>query len=891
MEAVCLRLESLENPIGIDEVQPRFSWQVQADGFAAHQSAYQIQVADEHGDVWDSGKIDSDLSHHIRYAGEALSPLTRYQWQVKIWDAAGNESEWARAEFVTAVYENHEWQADWIHYPLVNMLPSEYVRRSFKINKEIKSAFLVMTAKGVFDPYLNGQRICDDYLSPGWTDYFKRQHYRVYDVKEHLGQGEQYLGAIVAEGWYAGQVGSHRPNIYSNLTYLLAELHITYSDGSTEQIVTDDKWEMSHGAYLQASIMHGEHYDARLELTDWCKGGEKGNWKPVTVKSFKDAQERTWDRNEPVALSTNLRAHPGVPVRAIETFQAKKVHEAEAGAYIYDFEQNLAGVVRLHLDLPAGTCLRLRHAEMITPEGSMYVENLRSAVATDIYICKGGGEIYDPRFTFHGFRYVEISGINQPLDLDKVEVVALGSDTPDAGTFSCSNDMLNQLQSNIRWTQRANFLEIPTDCPQRDERLGWTGDAQVFISTACANADVESFFRKWLNDMEDSQREDGTLPNVIPATPMGGNADAAWGDAITVCPTDLYTAYGDPELLADWYPRMKAFCEYYQLNIQEDGTRGGTFCFGDWLALDVEDFTQCGGGTPKDLIQTAFYNWSFRLTAQAARHAGKEDEAKDLEERAAKAAAAFDKKYFDADGKSHCDTQTSYVLALHFELIPEEKRQAAVKHLVDNIHRHDDHITTGFVGVSYLLPTLAKYGELDIAYKLLENKTFPSWGYSIENGATTIWERWNGWVKDVGPGDPNMNSYSHYAYGSVGAFMYGTLAGLKPLEPGFKKASLAPYPGGTITQAAYTYDSIVGQWQIDWVQKDEAFDCAFSIPANTSALVSLPVASPEQIQINGQALSEHQGISNIAVVDGRVQFDAQSGSYETHAALALSAQA
>jgi alpha-L-rhamnosidase len=875
-----LRCESLENPIGIERQQPRFSWIVESEAFGAVQTAYQIEVTDGDQVIWDSGKVASNRTYHIAYAGQALSELHAYTWRVRVWDnddqvSANSET----AQFVTAFKPGRAWRAQWISYPIRALHQSPHFRTNFSIDKEVASAYVAFTAKGICDVFLNGQRVTEDYLNPGWTDYFKRNHYRVYDVKDLLGSGAQHFGAIVAEGWYKGQVGNHHEGIYMSRLHFLAELHVTYTDGSTQIVKTDDNWEAEHGAYLSASIMHGEHMDARLELPDWCNGGTEGDWIKVDALPADDPREWHGGKKEMINLSEGLCAHPGDPVRVIKELPALAVSEAEPGNYIYDFGQNMAGIVRLNLELYPGACVRLRYAEMITPDDKMYVENLRSAKATDVYICASNQDVYQSRFTFHGFRYLEITGIAEPLPLEAVTALALGSDTPDAGEFSCSNEMLNQLQSNIRWTQRANFLEVPTDCPQRDERLGWTGDAQVFIGTACANADVEAFFRKWLNDMIDSQREDGTLPNVIPATPMGGNADAAWGDAITVCPTELYKAYGDPEILREWYPRMKAFCEYYQRTLKDDGTRGGTHCFGDWLALDVEDFKMCSGGTPKELVQTAFHVYSHRLTAEAARYSDDQAGASELDAIADKGAEAFTRVFFDGKGKSHCDTQTSYVLALFFDLLPEEQREAAATNLVENIKRNNNHLTTGFVGVSYLLPCLAKFGALDVAYTLLENKTFPSWGYSVENGATTIWERWNGWVKGVGPGDANMNSYSHYAYGSVGAFMYGTVAGLSIEEVGYKKARIAPRPGGTLTKASYEHDSIVGHWSVAWEKQAEDLQLSFAVPANTSAQVSLPVANIEAIQLNGEALNASALANDIQVVEGNVEFEVKSGNY------------
>ncbi len=849
MHPTQLRTESLHDPHGLDEDRPRFSWWLTADGHDHRQQAWRIQVCDEDGAVcWDSGRVDDDRQHHVRYAGTPLRPLTRYTWQVQVWDESGQVSApSAPAHFITGL-RDQPWQAQWLHHPVPALPPLPQFRRRFQVDTGLRWARLVISARGLVEPWLDGQRLTEDRFIPGWTDYRQRLHYRLFDLTDRLTPGAHCLGAIVAGGWWKGQIGPWPAGFYAgdnDPLQVLGELHLGYDDGRHEVIASDASWQAGHGAVLEASLLHGEHVDGRRCDPAWCTvDASDAGWLP--------AAQRERD-------SVRLLAHPGVPVRVLAELPMRSCTPAGDGSWIYDCGQNLAGIVRLTLDQPAGTIIRLRHGEMVEPDGSLYVDNLRSAKATDCYICRGEpGEVFEPRFTFHGFRYVEITGLREPLPLCALRVLALGSDTPEAGRFTCSEPMIERLQSNIRWTMRANFLEVPTDCPQRDERLGWTGDAQVFAATAIGNADCEAFFRKWLADIDDARGDDGGIPDFIPARVRGSGADAAWGDVATVLPHVLALHYGDPDLLAAAWPLMRGWCDYCAQYVEADGTRRRNFCYGDWLAPD-NDAPPTGkalmdrsGKTPKALIQTAYYIHSCRLAARAGEAAGDQTAAAALRQRAAAARAAFHRTFVHADGRIGEDTQTGYVLALAFDLLDPAQRPVAAAHLAADIHRRGDHLATGFVGITDLLPMLADHGHLDLAYALLHTQDYPGWGYSIAQGATTIWERWNGWVAGQRPDDP-MNSYSHYAYGSVGSFFYRWICGLAPLEPGYRLARIAPHPDGGWRHAGYRYDSIAGPWEVAWQAAEGGWAYRITIPPNCRARCRLPLGSASSLIWDGPA--------------------------------------
>ncbi len=712
--------------------------------------------------------------------------------------------------------------------------PPVYSRTEFTLAKPIRRATLHATALGIFDVHLNGRRVSDDDFNPGWTDYTKRVYYRAYDVTSMVHPGANALGAIVADGWYSGYVGFGRKrDHYGTHPRFRALLHLEHDDGSTTDLVTGPDWRATPGAILDADFLMGESYDARIVQSPRIKGWDR--------PGFNDA---SWAKVDCGAeLSPRIQWHPAPPVRVIAEFTPRSIREPRPGVYVLDMGQNLAGVVRLKVKGAAGQAITLRHAERLNPDGTIYTTNLREARATDVYTLAGTGEeTWSPRFTYHGFQYVEISGLKTPPTLDTITGLALSSDTPRVGGFACSDPMLNQLYSNIYWTQRANFIDIPTDCPQRDERLGWTGDAQVYIGTAALNCDVQAFFSKWLRDLTDGQRSDGQFPMVVPVKVAGDDGGPAWADAGVICPWTMYQVYGDRRLLERQYPSMARFVEFCKARSTPEWLPPAQYhCFGDWLSINAE--------TPKDVIYTAYFANSARITAEAARLLGKSEQADHFEGYFKAIKAAFNHAFVAPDGRIKGGTQAAYVLPIVFDLLDGEAFRKAGEHLVEDIEKRG-HLSTGFIGTKSLMQALTKIGRQDVAIRLLHNDSFPSWGFSIKQGATSIWERWDGWTPEKGFQDPGMNSFAHYSFGAVYQWMVENLGGIRSEGPAYKKIVIAPHFDPGLTWARTSYDSIQGPIATSWTRNDGWITLDVTIPANTTAQVVLPASGPDTFLVD-----------------------------------------
>jgi alpha-L-rhamnosidase len=730
--------------------------------------------------------------------------------------------------------------AQWIASPVSGgphtVPPAPWFRKAFTLDQPVRSARLTLTALGLYEIEINGQAVGDQIFAPGWTDYKKRVQYQVHDVVSSLKRGENVLGLVLGEGWYCGVLGwgSKRQN-YGTRPQLIARLEIVLRDGSSLEIVTDSAWKTSIGPILENDFLMGESYDARLELENWSRPGyDDAAWQPV-VAPPDPRIEYNLTEAPPVRRLGELK--PGEPT----------IRKAFEGVRrIYDLAQNFAGRVRLTIRAPRGTTVKIRFAEILDPEGNLYLENLRGARATDYYTCKGGGtETWEPRFTFHGFRYVEVSGAAKD-DLVQIVGIVLHSDTPTTGHFACSNPLLNQLQHNIVWGQKSNFLEVPTDCPQRDERLGWTGDAQVFVRTAAFNMDVRSFFHKWVRDIRDAQSPAGGVPAVVPKEVVMDLEDGgpAWSDAAVICPWTIYLCYGDRKILEDHYDSMVRYLgflgkerslRHIRSHPDLDVWKG----FGDWLALDGGPTE---GLTRKDLIGTAFYAYDADILSRIATLLGRKEDARKFRALHGKIVTAFQRRFVTPDGLIASGTQTAHVLALHFDLLPENLRPVVAQALAKDIEERKFHLATGFVGTPYLLFVLERFGYLDIAYKLLEQETFPSWLFPIKNGATTIWERWDGWTPEKGPQDKGMNSYNHYAYGAVGEWMARSVAGLDldPEDPGYRRLIFRPRPGGTLTWAEAELKTSYGRAAIRWDKTKAGLKLDLTVPPGTRATLHPP---------------------------------------------------
>jgi len=748
------------------------------------------------------------------------------------------------------------------------MLPEKafpYLRKDFVLGKSIAKARLYATALGLYELHLNGQRVGDHLFAPDWTDYDKRVRYQVYDITSLLKPGANTLAGFVGNGWYCGHIGNGGFQAWGKVPALFAQLEVTYTDGRVDRIVTDGSWKEHPGPIISSDFMLGENYDAREEIAGWDEPG-------LDVTGWTNALPRT-------ETARKLDGQVDQPVRETGELHPKTLTQPQPGRWVYDFGQNMVGFIRIKVSAPAGTKLTLRHAEMLNANGTLYTANLRGAPSIDTYICKGNGvETWQPRFTFHGFRYFELTGLPDAPSLETATGIVVGTDIPRAGEFACSNSAIDQLQSNIQWGMRGNYLSVPTDCPQRDERMGWMGDAQVFIRTAAYNGDVAAFFTKWLIDVDDAQRAEGVFSDVSPIPPKtglqtyGNGGVPAWADAGVICPWTIYLMYGDKRILEQHLPAMTRWidwCQAHSTDLVRDRDRGHDY--GDWLSQ--------GENTPKDLIGTAYFAYSTSLVAQAYQAIGNVAAAAKYQQLFEQIRQAFNRHYVSADGHIQGETQAGYDMALRFNLLPDDLRARAAQYLEDDVTSHQDHLTTGFVGVSYLLPALTSENKIATAYRLFLQDTFPSWLFSVKQGATTIWERWDGWTPKKGFQDPGMNSFNHYSLGSCGEWMFDTVAGIDVDrdQPGFKHIFIRPRPGGNLTHAEGTFDSIHGRISTRWNLQNDTFFLHVTIPVNTTATVYLPTTNLSSMRENGHPLTTEPEIKFVS--DGTGGLLIGSGDY------------
>ena len=657
------------------------------------------------------------------------------------------------------------------------------------------------------------------------------------------------VGALLGSGWYRGEIGfSGQRNHYGDRLALLCQIRITYRDGREETVMSDGSWKASTGPILMSGIYHGETYDARLEKDGWTQAGfDDRQWSGVRTASYP---------------KENLVAPAGPPVRKQEELRPVKILRTPAGETVADMGQNMVGWVRLKVRGPAGTTVTLRHAEVLDKQGNFYTTNLRAAKQTVKYMLKGGGEeTFEPHFTFQGFRYIAVDGYPGDLSAESLTGVVIHSDMARTGEFEASKPLINQLQHNIVWGQKGNFLDVPTDCPQRDERLGWTGDAQVFARTAAFNMQVAPFFTKWLRDVAADQLGTGSVPHVVPNVLGEGAGAAGWADAAVIIPWTLYLSYGDERILAEQYDSMARWVEYERKRAGDDFIWTGDFHFGDWLDFGAASRGSFGA-TPTDLIATAFFAHSTSIMHRVAQVLGKTDDAARYDELHSKIRSAFQAKFVKEDGSVGNNTQTAYVLALQFDLLPEVLRPVTAKRLAGEV-RERGHLTTGFLGTPYLCPVLSRYGYLDEAYMLLNRQEYPSWLYPVRQGATTIWERWDGIKPDGTFQDPGMNSFNHYAYGAIGEWMYREMAGIEidPAAPGYKHVLIQPQPGGGFTRARASHQSPYGRVSSGWTLENGRLELDVEIPANTRATVRLPGARIMDVAESGRALAGTKGIT------------------------------
>ena len=835
MRAVGLRCEHREDTPCIDDPAPRLSWQLESDGADQRQTGYRIVVEHDGRTLWDTAMVDGSASVDVAYAGRPLRAGALCTWRVQVRDQDDRLSDWSDpAHFRVGLAA---WTASWIrrdrrYDPAVpvpgdggevdpddgmlgQLPPCPYFRRPFELRADVARATLYATARGLLALELNGAGVGDAVLSPGWTDYHARIEYATHDVTELLRKGTNVVGAVLGDGWYAGMVGfdARRPgNHYGRELELLCELHLEYADGSREVVVSDERWEATTGPLRYSDLLMGERCDARRE---------PGPWRPALTRA-RDGLPLVPQRAQ--------------PVRVTEELPPVSVQRRAPGTHIVDFGQNMVGWARLAIRGERGARVQMRFAEILDPDGSLHLHNLRSARQLDTYVLAGeADEVFEPRFTFHGFRYVEVTGVDEFELTGRV----VQSDTPRTGRFECSDELVNQLWRNINWSQRGNFISVPTDCPQRDERLGWLADAQVFLPTASLNMDVAAFTTKWGYDILDAQLPNGSFPDVAPRLLARREGAPAWSDAGVIVPWTIWRRYGDRRLLERHWPAMERYMDYllrHNPDLLWTARRGNDY--GDWLSV--------GEQTPREVLATAYWAYDALLMSEMADELGLRERAEHYARLRAGICAAFNAAYVGHDAYIEGDTQTVYLLALHMGLLPEDVQPRAAERLVENIRRNGGHLTTGFVGVGLLCPTLSECGYGDVAHELLTKDTFPSWGYSIRHGATTIWERWDGWTEDRGFQTPAMNSFNHYSLGSIGQWLYEYVAGIRAVNPGYEHVLIAPEPG-RLEWARATYRSVRGPITSAWRQDEDTFSLDVEIPPNVTATVVLPDGETHEI--------------------------------------------
>ncbi|MHC4215378.1 MAG: family 78 glycoside hydrolase catalytic domain [Planctomycetota bacterium] len=880
-----LKCEYKTNPIVIDSAKPRLSWKISSSERAVMQSVYQIRAAESPQNlkagenlIWDTEKVKSDQSTHVVYQGPSLSSRQRIWWQVRVWDNHGNASDWSKpTSWEMGLLKSDDWVGEWIEPKIeedVNSSnPCPMMRKQFEIKGDIKSARAYVSSHGLYEMQINGAKVGDQVFTPGWTSYHNILQYQVYDVTGMLKSGTNCVGAFLGDGWYRGRlVWKKSRNFYGKKVALIAQIEVFYQDGSSQIIGTDQSWKSSTGPILVSDIYDGELYDARLEKDGWDKPGyDDSGWGGVTVANHSKEV---------------LVAPAGPDVKKIEQVKAVKIFTTPAGETVVDMGQNMVGWIRLKVKGEAGTRVKLIHTEVLDAKGNFYIENLRTAKQTVEYILKGQGqEVYEPKFTFQGFRYVAVENWPGELTLDSLTGIVIHSDIEPTGSFECSKAMLNQLQHNIWWGQKGNFLDVPTDCPQRDERLGWTGDAQVFARTACFNADVAGFFTKWLADVAADQQPSGAVPHVIPnvlslGKKKGHSASAGWADAAVVVPWTMYLCYGDKCILEQQYASMKGWVDYIASQAGDNYFWENEHTFGDWLAYSTNKSDYPGATTAKDFIRQAYFARSTDLLVRTAKILGKKDDVKKYSQLLKKVKKLFMEEFVTPNGRLSSDTQTAYSLAIAFDLLPKKLEVKAAQRLAKDVNKFK-HLTTGFLGTPVLCHSLSENGYLDEAYMLVNRKKYPSWLYPITKGATTIWERWDGTKPNGSFQNKGMNSFNHYAYGAIGEWLYRVVAGVEIDEsnPGYKHIIIQPHPGGGLTNAKARVDSMYGPVESGWKIDGKKMTLNVEIPPNTTATLRILSVDIKDILEQGTELTNAKGIMEVSQQADTAVISIGSGRY------------
>jgi len=977
MVPVGLRCEYRQNPKSVDVERPRLQWIHEPVAGAESQrgwmqGGYQILVASseenlaaDKGDLWDSGKVESDASIQIEYAGKPLESRMRCHWKVRVWDHDGKPSAWSEPQWWTmGLLHETDWQAQWIgveepkaseaatplqagelrlirasyqeasgdrktdvtallseqithntllvsvdndtlggdpapgaakhlavEYELGGMPHTQtvdekawlainveagsesewakprYLRKDFKLGQEIRRATVYATALGIYELRLNGERVGDEMLAPEWTDYRKRVQYQTYDVTDLARSGDNVLAAVVGNGWYSGgwqHWQSKLKSIYGTEPFFMTQLEVEFADGSRQVIVSDDTWRgTTDGPLRFAGIFEGVTYNASREMPGWdAPGFDDAEW--IAVKPPGDDLEvgkRVWPRGQPIRVTREIK-----PVA---------VTEPKPGVHVFHFDQNMVGHTRFTFRGKKGETVELQHGEMLNRDGTVFIGNLlvvcEHRIQLNQYTFRGDEpETYEPSLTYHGFQYVEVRGLREKPDLESLTGVVFNSDCPETGEFTTSDPLLNRLAQNILWSQRGNYMGVPTDCPQRNERCGYTGDAQFFMRAAVYNMDVSAFFNRWMVDVcQDAQMPDGHFADHAPTYGPGDGPNIGWSDAGIICTYEIYRNYGDTTIIREHYAAMKRKLEWLSKN-STNHLFTGRIGNGDWLST--------GGGVDNQVMATAYCAFDFQLMAEMADAIGKSADAAAFREQADQYTAAFANAFIDAEGNIKDSSQSGFAMAFTMDLVPAGLREKMTDKFVGEVSKFDWHPRTGFIGTPRLLPGLHLAGRDDDAYKLLLNRKNPSWLYPVTVGATTIWEQWSAWDGENPRG--GMNSLNHYAFGAVGEYMFGMVGGIQPAAPGYKKIRIQPVIRDGLTWANTRYDSIHGRIVSNWKNEDGKITMEVTIPPNTSATIHVPAQDAEQVTESGNPIDKTPGVKFLRMEKDAALYEVGSGSYQ-----------
>jgi alpha-L-rhamnosidase len=863
-----LKTEYKVDPIGLDAPRPRFSWQLTATRRAQMQRAYQVLVASSKagldanvGDKWDSGRVTAEASAQIEYGGSALRSRARYYWKVRVWDGDDGASAWSSSAFFEmGLLSAADWSARWIAEPNVTA-KSPLLRKAFTVTRSVRRARVYATALGLYELHLNGERVGQDYFTPGWTDYAKRLEYQTYDVTHLIVKGGNAIGAVLGDGYYGGRGWIHTPAPGTTRS-VRVQLEIELTDDTIQRVVSDTAWRVSEDGPIQSSsIYNGELYDARKEAPGWARGGfDQSHWLPARdVSSYGGALVAS-----------------AVPIRVMLDLAPVAVTHPAAGTHIFDMGQNMVGWARLEVQGAPGTAVRLRFGEMLNADGTLYTENLRGAAQTDTYVLRGSAttEVFEPHFTYHGFRYVEVTGLPGPPSPDvltgRVAYAALEA----TGALTTSSPLLDRLYQNIVWSQRGNFWSVPTDCPQRDERMGYLGDGQIFAATAALNMDVSSYFTKWSQDIEDGQLPSGTYPVTAPVGSQDLAPSSARQEAGVVIPWTVYQSYGDTRIIERRWSSMVRFIDYLQSHAANDLLPAEMSVYDD--AFNVRD------GVPAEVVANLYYGYSVKLMAEMASATGRSAEAHRYDLLYHRIRDAFVDAYVTADGQVLGGTQGGYAMAIAMDMLPERRVAGTADYLVNSVRARGNHLTTGFISTKELNKALSKADRTEVAYELINQTSFPSWLFPVTNGATTLWERWDGWTPGGGFQAPTFNSFNHVSVGAVGEWMFATIAGISgdPQRPGYKAVILHPQPGGGLTHAHGEYRSIHGLVVSDWVVDGATFRLHAEVPANTTATVYVPAMDASKVREGGLPAGRVTGMSFLRMEGNAAVYSLGSGRYD-----------